>query len=95
MGNYNRETERLLGEIEKKRGEGRKLTMSDKLLVRMSDGEWHEAAELAYNVSWRFGGYLHNLKKQGVEWEKERIPNTESCVYKYRLCKVDEPNAEG
>ena len=47
-------------------------------------------ARVGEKVSWRFGGYLHNLKKKGVDWEKERIPNTESQVFKYRLVSVDE-----
>lgn len=71
--------------VEEKMAAGKKLTMRDKVLWKLRDGEWHEASELAYGVSWRFGGYLHQLKQEGVEWEKERIPNVEAQVYKYRL----------
>ena len=66
-----------------------KFTKADKLLVVMSDGQWHMGGELAQRVSWRFGGYLHILKERGIAWEKERIPNLKDVVYKYRL-KEDE-----
>lgn len=82
---FNDSTNEIIELAKSKRSDGKKLTMEDKIILRMADGEWHEAADLAYNVSWRFGGYLHSLKKKGVEWEKERVPNTESQVFKYRL----------
>ena len=87
---FNEKAEELIANALVKQHVGKKLTMEDKILLRMRDGEWHEASDLAYNVSWRFGGYLHNLKKKGVDWEKERIPNTEAQVFKYRLVSVDE-----
>lgn len=84
-------TQDLIAAAEQKRDEGKKkMTMEDKVLLAMSDGEWHEAAELAFGVSWRFGGYLHNLKKKGVSWEKERVPNIEAKAFKYRLCEEGE-----
>ena len=89
MRNFNDETKELISKALEKRDGGKKLNMDEKVLLRMMDGEWHEAAELAYNVSWRFGGYLHNLKKKGVEWEKERVPGTEARVFKYRLVELD------
>ena len=67
-----------------------KFTKADKLLVVMSDGQWHMGGELAQRVSWRFGGYLHTLKGRGVAWEKERVPNLKDVVYKYRLKEGDD-----
>ena len=90
MTRFNDATMELLGLIDEKKANGKRLTMSDKVLLRLSDGEWHEAAELAYNVSWRFGGYLHNLKQMGVDWEKERVPEAAAQVFRYRLCDVDD-----
>ena len=65
---------------------GKKPTKADRLLVHMSDCRWHTGLDLATNISWRFGGYLHDLKKRGVEWEKRRIAEIEDeVVYEYRL----------
>ena len=36
----------------------------DRLLVIMSDGKWHDGAEFANKVTWRFSGTLHDLKKR-------------------------------
>ena len=87
---YNKETNDAISTVKQKMADGKKLTMKDKILMRMADGEWHEAADLAYNVSWRFGGYLHTLKREGVNWEKGRVPNVAAVVYKYRLVDLDE-----
>ena len=87
---YNKETNDAISTVKQKMADGKKLTMKDKILMRMADGEWHEAADLAYNVSWRFGGYLHTLKREGVNWEKERVPNVAAVVYMYRLVDLDE-----
>ena len=86
---YNDATNDLIAEAERKAVEGKKLTKEDRVLLKLRDGQWHEATELAYGVSWRFGGYLHNLKKKGVDWEKERVPNVEDQVFRYRLCEVE------
>ena len=90
MQMFNDATTELIALADEKLATGKKLNMEDKILLRMADGKWHEAAELAYNVSWRFGGYLHNLKKKGVDWEKERIPNASAQVFKYRICRLKE-----
>lgn len=61
----------------------------DRLLVIMSDGKWHDGAEFANKVTWRFSGTLHDLKKRhGVEWEKERIEGSTSG-WCYRLLKEE------
>ena len=61
----------------------------DRLLVIMSDGKWHDGAEFANKVTWRFSATLHDLKKvHGVEWEKERVEGARNA-WRYRLVKVD------
>lgn len=71
-----------------KKKHGEKLTVEEKVLLVMSDGKWHSGAELA-KVSWRFGGYLFNLRKKGVEWEKRLMANRPKgkMLYEYRAIK--------
>lgn len=71
-----------------------KASKEDDLLMLLSDGEWHYGREMTEKVSWRFGGYLFNLKQDGVAWEKERMRVKGACVYRYRLSQVDEPSAD-
>ena len=85
MAGFEDLTVKAIEAARQKERDGKKLTKEDRLLLLMSDGGWHEAIELAYNVSWRFGGYLHTLKQRGVNWEKERVPGTAERVFKYRL----------
>ena len=79
---FNEVTEDMISCAKAKQEVGKKLNKDEKLLLRIADGEWHEASELAYNVSWRFDGYLHNLK--------ERVEGVEDRVFRYRLCKMEE-----
>jgi hypothetical protein len=94
---FDEATERLITAAElAKKSKGGKLTKGQKLLLVMKDGGWHTGQELAYRVSWRFGGYLHTLKQHGVEWEKardSRAPKGE-VWWKYRLCKVSDIGAQ-
>lgn len=76
------------------RSEKGKATKEDRILLLLSDGEWHYGREMTEKVSWRFGGYLFNLKQDGVAWEKERMRVKGACVYRYRLSRVEEPAAE-
>ena len=90
---FNDATNDLIAIAGDKKANGKKMTNEDRLLLRLADGGWHDASELAYNVSWRFGGYLHTLKTKGVAWEKERIPGTASQLFRYRLCNIEENDA--
>jgi len=79
-------TERAIARLEEKRAKGERLTKEDRLLLLMSDGCWHFGSELSERVSWRFGGYLFNLKEAGIRWEKERVRGIkDAVVYQYRL----------
>ena len=79
-------TENQIRRVEERRGKGEKLKQEDRLLLLMSDMEWHLGSELSEKVSWRFGGYLFNLKEMGIRWEKERVTGIkDSVVYRYRL----------
>lgn len=82
MGITKRQIERAM----ERKANGDKLTKEDRLLILMSDMDWHYGRELSEKVSWRFGGYLFTLKQMGVMWEKERVPEVkDAVVYKYRL----------
>lgn len=86
---YPKLTEDAIDAAKAKRSAGKKLTKEDRVLLVMSDGEWHMGSELADKVSWRFGGYLHNLKQKGVSWEKEHVSvSSGDKVFKYRLCEA-------
>ena len=76
-------------EFARKRVEAGRATKEDRLLLLLSDGEWHLGSEMTEEVSWRFGAYLFNLKESGVAWEKERVPVKGATVYKYRLSRVE------
>lgn len=85
---YPKPTEEAIEAAMEKFRQDKKLTKSDRVLLLLRDGEWHEASEMAEKVSWRFGGYLHELKKRGVNWEKERVPNVKDAqVFRYRLAE--------
>lgn len=77
----------LIGEAKLAKKREERLTKEQRLLLVMKDGRWHKGSELAYRVSWRFGGYLHSLKQKGVEWEKRRDPKCPKGEnwYDYRL----------
>ena len=84
-------TKRQIGRAMERKANGDKLTKEDRLLILMSDMGWHYGRELSEKVSWRFGGYLFNLKQMGVMWEKERVPEVkDAVVYKYRLVGDEE-----
>lgn len=55
----------LIGEAKLAKKREERLTKEQRLLLVMKDGRWHKGSELAYRVSWRFGGYLHSLKQKG------------------------------
>lgn len=59
-----------------------KESLPHRLLVLMSDGEWHSYDELVEKISHRFSATIHVLKKQGYNFEKRRI---EGQRYEYRL----------
>ena len=81
-------TERQIARAAKRRDGGDRLTKEDRVLLLLSDGEWHMGRELSEKVSWRFGAYLFDLKESGVRWEKERVREIkDSVVYKYRLVR--------
>lgn len=69
----------------------RRLTMEQRILLALADGEWKDGRELALTVSHRFGGYLHTLKEKGVSWEKRPHPDRPSHAvwWQYRLCRPD------
>ena len=69
-----------------RRDAGDRLTKDDRILLILSDMDWHFGSELSEKVSWRFGGYLFNLKEMGIRWEKERVKGVkDAVVYRYRL----------
>lgn len=80
-------TNSLIGEARLAKKQEKALTKEQRLLLVMKDGERHKGSELAYRVSWRFGGCLHSLKRKGVEWEKRRDPKCPKGEnwYDYRL----------
>ena len=79
-------TEQAIEQAKQKQRDGKKLTKADRILLVMQDGQWHMGSELAEKVSWRFGGYLHELKSKGVNWEKEPVKVASGDrVFKYRL----------
>lgn len=59
-----------------------KESLPHRLLVLMSDREWHSYDELVEKISHRFSATIHVLKKQGYNVEKRRI---EGQRYEYRL----------
>ena len=85
---FPKRTEEQIALAKEKRSAGKKLTKEDRVLLIISDGEWHMGNELAEKVSWRFGGYLFTLKEKGVSWEKEKVKVASGdSVWKYRLCE--------
>ena len=68
--------------------QGLELKVEEKVLLAIADGKWHSGAELA-EVTWRFGGYLHNLKQKGVCWEKRLMEGRPKgrMLYEYRAVK--------
>lgn len=85
-------TKQLIKSAKFSKDHGAKLTKSQRLLLVMKDGGWHEGYELATKVSWRFGGYLFDLKQKGVEWEKRPSPNRPKGerIFQYRLKEKDD-----
>lgn len=67
------------------------LSMEQRVLLALADGQWHGGRALAIEVSHRFGGYLHTLKGQGVAWEKRLDPERPrgKAWWQYRLVPTD------
>lgn len=56
------------------------MTNKAKLLVLLSDWKWHSNKEMCDVAGWRFGWYLHVLKKDWVVFEK-KWPNENDKDY--------------
>ena len=84
-------TNTLIMEAEHKKKLRRDLLMKEKVLLAMKDGKWHSGYELS-QISWRFGGYLFNLKEQGVKWEKRLMPERPkgAMLFEYRLIEKEQ-----
>lgn len=92
---FGRKTDSLIEEVrDEQRANGREsLVKWKRLLLLMSDGQWHKGMELAYRVSWRFSQYLLVLRREhGVSWEKRPDPDAPKGEnwYEYRMVKGDE-----
>ena len=48
-------------------------TQRERIEACLADGEWHSGAELN-RICFRYGARLHEMKKDGVEWEKRFPP---------------------
>lgn len=61
------------------------LRKKDLLLLELSDYEPHMAWELARSVSHRFGAYVSDLRKDGLEIETERRTEIAPSAFSYVL----------
>lgn len=82
-----------LSEYERNMRAGTKPTHTSRIVKVLSDGRWHDGSELSRAASWRFGGYLHELRKRGLEWESERS-DEQSNVWYYRLIPEEQAGGE-
>jgi len=57
-------------------------TNLQKLLSLLRDRQWHSAAELAENVSWRFGHTIFEAIKKGYQVEKRKVSHNK---FEYHL----------
>lgn len=57
-------------------------------MVMLSDGRWHSNGELA-QISPRYGGYLHTMKKLGQDFETRHV---KGGLWEYRLIPLEEGN---
>jgi helix-turn-helix protein len=62
------------------------VTGCQRVLGRLSDGEWHSSFELTHELQVMTHSRIADLRKQGYEIEQERVPGqTGLRAYRYRL----------
>ena len=64
---------------------GLKLSKKELLLLELSDYRPHMAWELAQTVSHRFGAYVSDLRKDGLEIDTERRTSIAPSAFSYTL----------
>ena len=61
------------------------MTMLEKLMQVLGDGQWHSTAELVEDVGHRFSATIHRaVKDKGLRVEKRR---NDLRTFEYRLVK--------
>jgi hypothetical protein len=58
------------------------MTTIEKLLLVLSDGNWHSTEELVQEVGHRFSATVHVAKQRGDRIEKRRVDRNQ---FEYRL----------
>jgi len=61
-------------------------TQCDRLLIILSDFEWHRTTELHDLVGWRYGARLWDLRQQGCRMEKR--PTEDRAIEEWRLVGI-------
>ena len=73
------------------------MTDWQRLLDRLSDGRWHSAAELYFELNVMVHSRVADLRRRGYVVECERIPGERGArAYRYRLLpKAPDPSVSG
>lgn len=61
------------------------MTTLEKLMLVLSDGNWHSTEELVQEVGHRFSATIHRAKQRGDRIEKRRVDKNQ---FEYRLLFV-------